>query len=412
MAAVAGPQAVLEDDEIEIVAGDGGIGGRDGNDVLEGAVIGGVEDEEIDSDSDDDGDGIVVSASGERNSIRRQFAAGANVYIRPELRLAGSSKDTGEDDTAVDDADATEVKKLRYKWYKSAFDIDIDELEVHHPWRQSYVDVSDYFNYGFNEASWYAYTVKQLKIRKDQGEGPSIEESQFSIQPIPESVATNYAELQPLAAPDAEALPDLNYQTMLGANGRGVSAPPAYVGDSLPNQGYGTMPPHGLPGQGHNEPHPTIAPQGYGGLPSSALPNQGYGGPPAPVLPPQFSGSNLPNSRSLLSSASNPPITASASGDNFGRDRDINKNPENFGRDRGNRDRPRDRDRDRDRPRDQDRDRDRDRPRDQDRDRDHRGRDRDGYKPRDRDYDRDRDRRKRGRDRDDYRDERSTNRRR
>ena len=46
-----------------------------------------------------------------------------------------------------------ELKKLRYIANRTAFDVDIDEL-AEHPWRNKNADISDYFNYGFNEKTW------------------------------------------------------------------------------------------------------------------------------------------------------------------------------------------------------------------------------------------------------------------
>jgi hypothetical protein len=46
-----------------------------------------------------------------------------------------------------------ELRALRYSYNRTAFDVDIDDLEKH-PWRQPHADLSDYFNYGFDEKTW------------------------------------------------------------------------------------------------------------------------------------------------------------------------------------------------------------------------------------------------------------------
>ena len=51
-----------------------------------------------------------------------------------------------------------ELKKLRYSHHRTAFDFDIDNLETH-PWRNKNADISDYFNYGFNEKTWQVCIV-------------------------------------------------------------------------------------------------------------------------------------------------------------------------------------------------------------------------------------------------------------
>lgn len=54
-----------------------------------------------------------------------------------------------------------ELKKLRYSHHRTAFDVDIDSLDTH-PWRNKNADISDYFNYGFNEKTWQVITQIHL----------------------------------------------------------------------------------------------------------------------------------------------------------------------------------------------------------------------------------------------------------
>jgi pre-mRNA 3'-end-processing factor FIP1 len=35
------------------------------------------------------------------------------------------------------------------------------------PWRKPGADLTDYFNYGFNETTWKAYCLKQRQIRDE-----------------------------------------------------------------------------------------------------------------------------------------------------------------------------------------------------------------------------------------------------
>jgi pre-mRNA 3'-end-processing factor FIP1 len=46
------------------------------------------------------------------------------------------------------------------------FDVDIDTFEDK-PWRKPGADITDYFNFGFNENSWKAYSTKQRIIRDE-----------------------------------------------------------------------------------------------------------------------------------------------------------------------------------------------------------------------------------------------------
>jgi len=252
----AGPS--LEEVERTGLGGQAGLGGRDGNDILEGALLGEGEDgaggNGSDS-SDDEGDGINVVATrdgGGAQHVRRTFDRGANVYVRPELAAAGGEGEGGE--TAEETAEDAELKPLRYKYYKSSFDVVLSELETH-PWRKPYTDLSDYFNYGFNEQSWNPYCAKQLKNRMESNEGPRPNESLAQEEDPAAAVAgTGVAGTGASAAlfglPPAPAAP---MATALPAGM--VPAAPA------PVAGWGRPPPHsagpGADGHEHvNMPRP------------------------------------------------------------------------------------------------------------------------------------------------------------
>lgn len=48
------------------------------------------------------------------------------------------------------------------------FDHDLDNFEDK-PWRKPGADLTDYFNFGFNEVTWRAYCVKQKALREEFG---------------------------------------------------------------------------------------------------------------------------------------------------------------------------------------------------------------------------------------------------
>lgn len=50
---------------------------------------------------------------------------------------------------------------------KSIFELDIDSMDEK-PWRKPGIDMTDYFNYGFNEDSWRQYCEKQSQMRLEQ----------------------------------------------------------------------------------------------------------------------------------------------------------------------------------------------------------------------------------------------------
>lgn len=54
--------------------------------------------------------------------------------------------------------------------------IDEDLSENDKPWRQPGTDLSDYFNYGFDEFTWALYAQKQEQLRNDSGANKMMEE--------------------------------------------------------------------------------------------------------------------------------------------------------------------------------------------------------------------------------------------
>ncbi|KAE8356347.1 Fip1 motif-domain-containing protein, partial [Aspergillus coremiiformis] len=49
-------------------------------------------------------------------------------------------------------------------------DMDADFPEDDKPWRRPGSDISDYFNYGFDEFTWASYVLKQQELRKEVGD--------------------------------------------------------------------------------------------------------------------------------------------------------------------------------------------------------------------------------------------------
>eukprot|EP01103_Thecamoeba_quadrilineata_P014777 TRINITY_DN448_c0_g1_i3.p1 TRINITY_DN448_c0_g1~~TRINITY_DN448_c0_g1_i3.p1 ORF type:complete len:650 (+),score=184.02 TRINITY_DN448_c0_g1_i3:23-1972(+) len=68
----------------------------------------------------------------------------------------------------------------------SIINLDIDTLEEK-PWRKQGVEISDYFNYGFNEDTWKQYCSKQIQLRLEQNMQAKIKvyERQKSVVDLP-----------------------------------------------------------------------------------------------------------------------------------------------------------------------------------------------------------------------------------
>ena len=188
-------ESELETDaETELAEADSEVAGRNpekkGGDegLLEGVAL--REEDAVEDSDDEEDDGVVIYC--DRN-MGRKLQAGrgtyesrqaAMTYVRPqplprEVLAAKAAAEAAAPEGGSEATDAAEskptatdeLKRLRFSHHRTAFDVDIDALDAH-PWREYNVDISDYFNYGFTEASWRQYCEKQLKIRAETGEGP------------------------------------------------------------------------------------------------------------------------------------------------------------------------------------------------------------------------------------------------
>lgn len=96
----------------------------------------------------------VVSKEGEENTEAGKDTNGSNASTN--IHTVPVLKEThGLDINEVGKYDGVPVTELT-----------LDELKDK-PWRQPGADLSDYFNYGFDEISWLTYCKKQNTLRKD-----------------------------------------------------------------------------------------------------------------------------------------------------------------------------------------------------------------------------------------------------
>lgn len=66
---------------------------------------------------------------------------------------------------------------MKQEEYTNLLELDIESLEEK-PWRKPGALLSDYFNYGFDEATWKFYVQKQHDMR---GEIKRDQENPFSV---------------------------------------------------------------------------------------------------------------------------------------------------------------------------------------------------------------------------------------
>ncbi|XP_035179655.1 pre-mRNA 3'-end-processing factor FIP1 isoform X7 [Oxyura jamaicensis] len=114
--------------------------------------------DDSDSDSDDDEDDVQVTI-GDIKTGAPQYSYGAapvNLNIKTGGRAYGSSSGVKVKGVDLDAPGSINGVPL--------LEVDLDSFEDK-PWRKPGADLSDYFNYGFNEDTWKAYCEKQKRIR-------------------------------------------------------------------------------------------------------------------------------------------------------------------------------------------------------------------------------------------------------
>ena len=125
---------------------------------------------------------------------------------------------------------------------KTAFDVEIEDLEEK-PWRKPGVDISDYFNYGFDESSWLVYAAKQNQIRREMAIAKAHDQ------------AAKKAAMDSIKEPPVENRPNQSAPPVNNAWAGQPPPGPAWSGQGGPPQGFpppwnnGNWPPRGPPPQ-------------------------------------------------------------------------------------------------------------------------------------------------------------------
>ncbi|XP_044537203.1 pre-mRNA 3'-end-processing factor FIP1 isoform X19 [Gracilinanus agilis] len=114
--------------------------------------------DDSESDSDDDEDDVHVTIGDIKTGAPQYGSYGAapvNLNIKTGGRVYGAAgtKVKGVDLDAPGSINGVPL-----------LEVDLDSFEDK-PWRKPGADLSDYFNYGFNEDTWKAYCEKQKRIR-------------------------------------------------------------------------------------------------------------------------------------------------------------------------------------------------------------------------------------------------------
>ncbi|XP_043970807.1 pre-mRNA 3'-end-processing factor FIP1 isoform X1 [Gambusia affinis] len=117
------------------------------------------EDVESDSDSDDDDDDVRVTI-GDIKTGAPQYTTYGTPPVNLNIKTTGS-RPYGQVTTKVKGVDLDAPGNINGV---PVLEVDMESFEEK-PWRKPGADLSDYFNYGFNEDTWKAYCEKQKRLR-------------------------------------------------------------------------------------------------------------------------------------------------------------------------------------------------------------------------------------------------------
>ncbi|XP_047222693.1 pre-mRNA 3'-end-processing factor FIP1 isoform X3 [Girardinichthys multiradiatus] len=117
------------------------------------------EDVESDSDSDDDDDDVQVTI-GDIKTGAPQYTTYGAPPVNLNIKTTGS-RPYGQVTTKLKGVDLDAPGSINGV---PVLEVDMESFEEK-PWRKPGADLSDYFNYGFNEDSWKAYCEKQKRLR-------------------------------------------------------------------------------------------------------------------------------------------------------------------------------------------------------------------------------------------------------
>jgi hypothetical protein len=135
-----------------------------------------VIDDEIEEEEDEEDVEIVLNMpTKEQLEAKRQqimTAPGSihprtnKTYVKPGLESIRTEKlSSAAPITSTQDINLDKVGQIQDK---DAYEFDVDSLEDK-PWKKPGADLTDYFNYGFNEHTWKQYCQKQLSLRAEFG---------------------------------------------------------------------------------------------------------------------------------------------------------------------------------------------------------------------------------------------------
>ncbi|XP_023245247.1 pre-mRNA 3'-end-processing factor FIP1 isoform X2 [Copidosoma floridanum] len=122
-------------------------------------------DRETDSESDDD---VEVHIGDIKSTPAQQQYSSLNIKRGGLLNTAAPGSDKHKQQPGKFSLD--EFETIGSINGIPAHEFNLDQLEDK-PWRQPGADITDFFNYGFNEDTWRAYCERQKRMRSESGVG-------------------------------------------------------------------------------------------------------------------------------------------------------------------------------------------------------------------------------------------------
>uniref|UniRef100_K7FUC8 Pre-mRNA polyadenylation factor Fip1 domain-containing protein n=1 Tax=Pelodiscus sinensis TaxID=13735 RepID=K7FUC8_PELSI len=135
------------------------------------------EDDEDDSDSDSDDDDVKVTIGNIKTGAPSYMSSGTPMNLNLKTGRGYGTSSSAKLQPKGIDLDATgNINGL------PVIEVDLDSFEDK-PWRKPGADLSDYFNYGFNEETWKAYCEKQRRLQLGLDPSPPISsENKITVQ--------------------------------------------------------------------------------------------------------------------------------------------------------------------------------------------------------------------------------------
>ncbi|KAI8814201.1 Fip1 motif-domain-containing protein [Cladochytrium replicatum] len=116
-------------------------------------------------DSDEDIEVVIATPAAQTEDALKKpavIAMATNSSAKSNVVKA----DTAHSGAAPAKQGAVDLNAVGQYEGKDIFDVDLESFEDK-PWRKPGADITDYFNFGFNEQTWRAYCMKQKQMREE-----------------------------------------------------------------------------------------------------------------------------------------------------------------------------------------------------------------------------------------------------